>query len=94
MLKYVSQHTAVREPTLLGQHKVFMKLLECDLVGSSPSQLPPGDVTGALREAILLLSLPGESDLSSFASTHNPFCSFTGWNFQREERSCRDGDQG
>ena len=30
-------------------------------MGSSPSQLPPGDVTGALREAILLPRLPGES---------------------------------
>ena len=30
-------------------------------VGSSPSQLLPDDVTGALREAILLPRLPGES---------------------------------
>ena len=30
-------------------------------MGSSPCQLLPGDVTGALREAILLPRLPGES---------------------------------
>ena len=36
-------------------------------MGSSPCQLLPGDVTGALREAILLPRLPGES---ATAPTH------------------------
>ena len=35
-------------------------------MGSSPSQLLPGDVTGALREAILLPRLPGESATAPF----------------------------
>ena len=45
------------------KHLKYQKLRICceSLVGSSPSQLLGDDVTGALREAILVARLPGES---------------------------------
>ena len=66
------------------------------VVGSSPRQLPPSDVTGALREAILLRRLPGESarpppwpECPCFRDPQLTSC-----NFQRGEGASQDGDQG